>query len=224
MEETRAIVAPSPEILKEQSEKPVKMMDSNPLTKKLNNGRTVTAKLYHGEPMGITYANRTQAEKAAQKIDGKVIHSGRPFYVEVKPKPLTEVTQGRAAAARDVHTVKVAGSNPAPATKSTEAEPMREGHPISEAENKAIHAWYGGHGGSRIKEEDEEEESGKTLDDKLKVETPRIHPLIVKTVKPIGKRPKIKTTPRRHHTARNLGAGIVETRTKGGRRRHLKLT
>jgi hypothetical protein len=58
----------------------------------------------------------------------------------------------------------------------------------------------------------------------LKVETPRIHPLIVKTVKPIGKRPKIKTTPRRHHTARNLGAGIVETRTKGGRRRHLKLT
>ena len=56
------------------------------------------------------------------------------------------------------------------------------------------------------------------------IKTPIIHPLIVKTVKPIGKRPKIKTTPRRHHTARNLGAGIVETRTKGGRRRHLKLT
>jgi len=102
---------------------------------------------------------------------------------------------------------------------------MREGHPISEAENKAIHAWYGGHGGSRIKtKEEEEDESGKTLNDKLKVKTPRITPITVKTVRPIGKRPKIKTTPRRSHRSRDLGAGIIESRSKGGRRRHLKLT
>ena len=39
------------------------------------------------------------------------------------------------------------GPIPAPATKSSE-QPEREGHPISKAENRAIHAWYGDHGES----------------------------------------------------------------------------
>jgi hypothetical protein len=62
------------------------------------------------------------------------------------------------------------------------------------------------------------------LDRYPQIDAPKIHPLIVKTMRPIGKRPKLVTTPRRHHNSRNLGAGIVESRTKGGRRRHLRLT
>lgn len=66
-----------------------------------------------------------------------------------------QATQGRAEAARDAHNVEAAGSNPAPAIKSPE-QPMREGHPISQAENRAIHAWYGEHGESKPKVEEEE--------------------------------------------------------------------
>jgi hypothetical protein len=62
------------------------------------------------------------------------------------------------------------------------------------------------------------------LDRYPQIDAPKIHPLIVKTMRPIGKRPKLITTPRRRHGARNLGAGIVESRTKSGRRRHLRLT
>jgi hypothetical protein len=53
------------------------------LTVTLRNGFTVTAKLYHGQPSAITYANRTQAERAAAKIGGTVYHDlrYRPFYV-----------------------------------------------------------------------------------------------------------------------------------------------
>lgn len=41
---------------------------------------------------------------------------------------------------------------------------------------------------------------------------------------PISKLPRhLKTTPRRHNHSRDLGAGIVESRTKHGRRRHVKL-
>jgi len=31
-----------------------------------------------------TYANRTQAERAAQKVGGQVVQRGRPFYVRVE--------------------------------------------------------------------------------------------------------------------------------------------
>jgi hypothetical protein len=55
-----------------------------PLTVTLRNGLTVTAKMYCGEPSAITYANRTQAEKACQKLgEGWAVYHGnyRPFYV-----------------------------------------------------------------------------------------------------------------------------------------------
>ena len=190
---------------------------------------------------------------------------------KVKQIRKEKATRGRAAAARQAHNLEVVGSSPAPATKSAE-EPERLGHPISEAENRAIHAWYGEHGESnhggkhmskltykkRQELADEEfaipeerkypienaaharnalarvsqfgtpEEQIKVrksvLDRYPEIDAPKVHPLIVKTMRPIGKRPKLVTTPRRRHNSRNLGAGIVESRTKGGRRRHLKLT
>lgn len=59
-----------------------------PLTVKLRNGMTVAAKLYEGEPTAITYANRTQANKACDRLnqegDGRweVRRGiGRPFFV-----------------------------------------------------------------------------------------------------------------------------------------------
>jgi len=52
------------------------------------------------------------------------------------------------------------------------------------------------------------------------IDAPRIAKVTLKF-----KRPKIKTgNAKRKHRGRNLGAGIVETRTRGGRKRHLKLT
>jgi hypothetical protein len=53
------------------------------MTKTLRNGIEVTAKLYHGEPNAVTYANRTQAMRAAEKMgDGWAVYQfGRPFYV-----------------------------------------------------------------------------------------------------------------------------------------------
>ncbi len=53
------------------------------MTKTLRNGIEVTAKLYLGEPFCVTYANRTQASKAAAKLgDGWAVYQfGRNFYV-----------------------------------------------------------------------------------------------------------------------------------------------
>lgn len=53
------------------------------ITKKLNSGVVVLAKLYKGEPSAMTFSNRTQAENAAQKSGGWVCQMGRPFYVRV---------------------------------------------------------------------------------------------------------------------------------------------
>lgn len=55
-------------------------------TVKLNNGREVAAKLYEGELVAITYANRTQAERKREELgDGWEVVGGtgliRPFYV-----------------------------------------------------------------------------------------------------------------------------------------------
>ena len=86
-----------------------------------------------------------------------VTTEGKTFK-EVKPEPeLKDViqhshelgekaTRGGQEVSRGPHKAEKAGSIPAPATKPTEPEPTREGHPISEAENRAIHAWYGEHG------------------------------------------------------------------------------
>lgn len=52
------------------------------LTTTLRNGLTVLAKLYQGTPSALTYANRTQAERAALKVGGTVC-GRRPFYVAV---------------------------------------------------------------------------------------------------------------------------------------------
>lgn len=52
------------------------------LTVRLNNGLTVLAKLYKGTPCAITYANRTQAYAAAERVGGTV-HGRQPFYVVV---------------------------------------------------------------------------------------------------------------------------------------------
>jgi aromatic ring-opening dioxygenase catalytic subunit (LigB family) len=56
------------------------------LTYTLRSGLVVLAKLYHGEPSPMTFANRTQADKAARKVGGTVHHIGRPFFVAV-PTP-----------------------------------------------------------------------------------------------------------------------------------------
>ncbi|HJY45280.1 MAG TPA: hypothetical protein VJ301_11710 [Propionibacteriaceae bacterium] len=55
-----------------------------PLAVKLNNGLVVLAKLYHGAPSALKYANRTQAEKAAHAVGGTV-RGHRPFYVTPPP-------------------------------------------------------------------------------------------------------------------------------------------
>ncbi len=51
-----------------------------PLTVTLRDGRLVLAKLYHGAPSALTYANRTQATAAARRVGGFVV-GWRPFYV-----------------------------------------------------------------------------------------------------------------------------------------------
>ncbi len=57
------------------------------LTKKLNNGVEVLAKMYAGEPSAMTYANRTQAQKKASSLGDpwRVYNWGRPFYVGKGP-------------------------------------------------------------------------------------------------------------------------------------------
>jgi len=49
----------------------------------LIDGTKVLAKLYKGEPSALTYANRTQAQRAALLVGGEVIRRGRPFLVRV---------------------------------------------------------------------------------------------------------------------------------------------
>lgn len=51
----------------------------------LRDGTLVLGKEYKGETFPKTYANRTQAERAAQKEAGDVIQRGRPFYVRLLP-------------------------------------------------------------------------------------------------------------------------------------------
>jgi hypothetical protein len=55
------------------------------LTTQIHGGRTVAAKrTVHGDIFALTYANRTQAHKAAAKIGGTVIRAlGGPWYVEI---------------------------------------------------------------------------------------------------------------------------------------------
>ena len=49
----------------------------------LRDGTTVLAKVTQYGPSARTYANRTQAQQAAAKHGGVVIHRGRPFYVRL---------------------------------------------------------------------------------------------------------------------------------------------
>ena len=49
----------------------------------LHDGTVVLGKLYKGEVCPLHYSNRSQAEQAAQREGGVVIHRGRPFYVRV---------------------------------------------------------------------------------------------------------------------------------------------
>jgi hypothetical protein len=55
-------------------------------TVKINNGREVTAKESNGELCAKTYANRSAAHTAAEKLgdDFEVIKPGRPWYVAKK--------------------------------------------------------------------------------------------------------------------------------------------
>jgi hypothetical protein len=66
-------------------------MDINKLlTTTLRNGQTVTAKVYGAHVFATTYANRTQAERAAAKLCAAGIPAdvvqfmGRPFFVRVE--------------------------------------------------------------------------------------------------------------------------------------------
>jgi hypothetical protein len=52
------------------------------LTTKLGDGTVVLAKRYKGDVSPKTYANRSQAQRSAGKVNGEVIGK-RPFYVRV---------------------------------------------------------------------------------------------------------------------------------------------
>lgn len=49
----------------------------------LRDGTVVLGKMYKDEICACTYANRSQAQTAAAKHGGQVIHRGRPFYVKL---------------------------------------------------------------------------------------------------------------------------------------------
>lgn len=51
-----------------------------PLTVTLRNKLVVLAKVYEGREVAVTYANRTQATRAAAKY-GAIVVGTRPFYV-----------------------------------------------------------------------------------------------------------------------------------------------
>ena len=64
-----------------------------PKTVRLRDGSLVLSKLYLGEPSALTYANRTQAQRAvdALKLDGydaEIIQRGRPFYARIRAMPV----------------------------------------------------------------------------------------------------------------------------------------
>ena len=69
----------------------MRALASGLLTVALRSGVVVLAKLYHGEPSALMYANRTQAERMAAKVGGTVHKGfGRPFYVRplgAEPNP-----------------------------------------------------------------------------------------------------------------------------------------
>lgn len=55
---------------------------NEPLTATLRDGRTVTAKMYEGKPYALTYAQMSQATKAAEKQGaGWHVTGRRPYYV-----------------------------------------------------------------------------------------------------------------------------------------------
>jgi hypothetical protein len=60
-------------------------MNNQPLTVRLCNGVEVLAKLYAGKPSALTYANATQANRAAARLgqDWTIYKNPRyrPFYV-----------------------------------------------------------------------------------------------------------------------------------------------
>jgi hypothetical protein len=63
------------------------MKNQQPLTVTLRNGRTVLAKRTRWDgPCAKTFANRTQAEKAAAACGGHVL-VGYPFLVQVEREP-----------------------------------------------------------------------------------------------------------------------------------------
>ena len=70
-----------------------RIANDEPLTVKLNNGVTVLAKLYKGEPSALHFSNRTQAQRRADAA-GKgwqVRQFGRPFYVmKLQPELVPE--------------------------------------------------------------------------------------------------------------------------------------
>ncbi len=51
---------------------------------RLSDGTTVLGKCTEHGVSAKTYANRTQANKAASRENGEVIQRGRPFYVRIK--------------------------------------------------------------------------------------------------------------------------------------------
>lgn len=67
------------------------MNENEILTYTLNSGVVVSAKMYDNEPSPITYANRTQAEKAVARLGtGWEVYKSysRPFYAANKAKTM----------------------------------------------------------------------------------------------------------------------------------------
>ena len=87
------------------------------------------------------------AEEAHRFFIENAIKEGKTIPPEVLKDYPYLTTQGGQEVSRSAQNAEKAGSIPAPATEPPE-QPEREGHPISEAENRAIHAWYGEHGES----------------------------------------------------------------------------
>ena len=128
--EVKTIAAGSADILKEQNEKVkvTKVHDDGDLTVKKGDTNYV-----------VTTEGKTFKEvKPAPELKD-AIHTSHELG--------EKATRGGQEVSRGPHKAEKAGSIPAPATKPPE-QPEREGHPISEAENRAIHAWYGEHGES----------------------------------------------------------------------------
>ena len=63
------------------------------LTTTLSSGVVVLAKMYKGRPSAKTFANRSQANKAAEQVGGEVIGLGRPLFVKV-PAPKFSMGEG----------------------------------------------------------------------------------------------------------------------------------